>query len=436
MSRKTLDELKTELQVHAKAASDISDAADAAGRDFTDDERATVQRHIEAGVELAKQIKARQGDNALRDALKEFEGVEYEPGGERQEPRGKNDLGGKSLGAHFTESAEFKDLLAQKTGQHFNSNQRINSRPVAYKDLLTGGDRTSAGGLVRPDYRGLQLGLDPFMRPLTMRDLVTGATTTSDTIEYTYIDAVTNRAEFVAESTSVNTPAEQTPANGVKPLSGFTTKSESTTVKTIAHWFALTRRALSDVAQVRSLVDALLRYGLEEKIDREIINGDGSTSDSLRGIAHTPGVQVLTVNAGTMDPVRANIEAIRRAKTMTRLGARAQSNGVAVNPSDLENMDLVKDNEGRYILGGPVAAGGTNTLWNLPVVENEAVPQGELFVGDWSKAVLYDREEASITVTDSHSDFFVRNMVAVLGECRVALAVLQPSAFVRVELAA
>ncbi|MEE2040185.1 phage major capsid protein [Nocardiopsis sp. CT-R113] len=437
MSRKTLDQLKDELKAHAKAATDITDTAEAAGRDFTEDERATVQKHIEAGADLAKQIKTRQGDTALRDALKGFDGIEFEPSNDqRQEPGKAVDLGGKSLGSHFTDSAEFKDLLSQKTGQHFNSNQRITSRPVAYKDLLTGGDRTSAGGLVRPDYRGLQLGLDPFLRPLTMRDLVTGATTTSDTIEYTYIDTVTNRAEFVAESTSVESPATPSPATGVKPLSGFTTRSESTTVKTIAHWFAMTRRALSDVAQVRSLVDALLRYGLEEKIDREIINGDGSTSDSLRGIAHTPGVQVLTVDPNGGNAVSANIEAIRRAKTMTRLGARAQSNGVAVNPLDLESMDLVKDNEGRYVLGGPVAAGGTNTLWNLPVVENEAVPQGELFVGDWSKAVLYDREEASITVTDSHSDFFVRNMVAVLGECRVALAVLQPSAFVRVELAA
>jgi HK97 family phage major capsid protein len=437
MSRKTLDELKAQLKHEAEAANVIAKTAEDAARDMTEDERARAQKHIEAATDLVKQIKARQGDTALRDALAGIEGIEHDPtGGKRPEPGKAVGLGGKSLGAHFTDSAEFKDLLSQKTGQHFNSNQRINSRPVAYKDLLTGGDRTSAGGLVRPDYRGLQLGLDPFMRPLTMRDLVTGATTTSDTIEYTYIDTVTNSAEFVAESTSVNTPAEPSPATGVKPLSGFTTKSESTTVKTIAHWFAMTRRALSDVAQVRSLVDALLRYGLEEKIDREIINGDGSTSDSLRGIANTPGVQVLTVNPNGGDPIRANIEAIRRAKTMTRLGARALSNGVAANPLDLENMDLVKDNEGRYILGGPVAAGGTGGLWNLPLVENEAVPQGQLFVGDWSKAVLYDREEASITVTDSHADFFVRNMVAILGECRVALAVLQPSAFVRVELAA
>ncbi|QVJ00334.1 phage major capsid protein [Nocardiopsis eucommiae] len=359
MSRKTIEELKAQLQHEAKSADTIAKTAEDADRDMTETERATVQNHIKAATDLVKEIKDRQGDTALRDALKGIEGIDYDPtGSKRQEPGKAVDLGGKSLGTHFTESPEFQHLQAQKTGAHFNRNQRIATHPVAYKDLLTGGDRSSAGGFVRNDYRGLQLGLDPFMRPLTMRDLVTGATTTSDTIEYTYIDTVEIRAEFVAESTSVDTPEERTPANGVKPISTFTTRNETTPVKTIAHWFAMTRRALADVAQVRSLVDALLRYGLEERIDREIISGDGGTGDSLRGIANTPGVQVLEVNANGSDPVRANIEAIRRAKTMTRLGARAVANGVSVNPLDLESMDLVKDNEGRYILGGPVAAGG------------------------------------------------------------------------------
>ncbi|CAM4138385.1 phage major capsid protein [Nocardiopsis rhodophaea] len=435
---KTLDELKEELKATVKAASDIADAAEHAGRDMNDTERADAQQHLSKAHELAKQVKARDGDEAVRDSIKELEGVGYAPGGRgRRTPEGKTaDLSGKSIGEHFVGSAEFQEMLAQKSGAHFGTQQRIASRPVGYKDLLTGSDPTSAGGFVRPDYRGLQLGLDPFVRPLTMRELVAQATTGSDTVEYTYIDTVSNRAAFVAESRSVETPSDPGPSTGVKPLSGFTTKSTSTGVKTIAHWFAMTRRAISDAAQVRTLVDALLRYGLEDEIDRQIISGDDNGSENLRGIANTEGVQVLNVDPGKGDPVRANIESIRRAKTMTRLGARARANGIVANPLDLEAMDLIKDNEGRYILGGPVATGGTGGLWNLPVVENESVPEGQLWVGDWKKAILYDREEASITVTDSHADFFVRNMVAILAECRVAFAVIQPSAFVKVELAA
>ncbi len=41
-----------------------------------------------------------------------------------------------------------------------------------------------------------------------------------------------------------------------------------------------------------------------------------------------------------------------------------------------------------------------------------------------------------MTVTDSHADFFIRNMVAILAEERVAFAVTRPTAFVKVDVAA
>src|SRR5699024_9240676 len=92
---------------------------------------------------------------------------------------------GSSLGEAFTKSAEFQDLLGQRTGDHFGQKQRVTSRPVAFKELLfTGEDRSSAGGLIQNDYRGLQLGFTPFERPLTLRQLMSSSTTNSDTVEF------------------------------------------------------------------------------------------------------------------------------------------------------------------------------------------------------------------------------------------------------------
>jgi len=56
-------------------------------------------------------------------------------------------------------------------------------------------------------------------------------------------------------------------------------------------------------------------------------------------------------------------------------------------------------------------------------------------LGDFSKAVIWDREETTVTMTDSHEDYFVRNMVAVLAEERLAFAVTRPTAFVKVATA-
>jgi len=55
---------------------------------------------------------------------------------------------------------------------------------------------------------------------------------------------------------------------------------------------------------------------------------------------------------------------------------------------------------------------------------------GKFIAGDLSQCVLWDREVATITATDSHADFFVRNLVALLGECSAGFGILNPGLLV------
>ena len=48
---------------------------------------------------------------------------------------------------------------------------------------------------------------------------------------------------------------------------------------------------------------------------------------------------------------------------------------------------------------------------------------------------LPTRPQATLSVTDSHEDFFVRNIVAFLAEMRAAFGLIRPQAFINVELA-
>jgi HK97 family phage major capsid protein len=58
---------------------------------------------------------------------------------------------------------------------------------------------------------------------------------------------------------------------------------------------------------------------------------------------------------------------------------------------------------------------------------------GKALVGAFGTgAQLYDREEASIRISEQHSDFFIRNAIVILAEQRLALAVKRPEAFVEV----
>ncbi|MEX0755001.1 MAG: phage major capsid protein [Actinomycetota bacterium] len=72
-------------------------------------------------------------------------------------------------------------------------------------------------------------------------------------------------------------------------------------------------------------------------------------------------------------------------------------------------------------------------MWGLPVVESEAISAGTALVGDFRKAVLFDRQNFTIVV-GTVGDDFIRNIVRILAETRAGFAVLRPKAFCEVDL--
>lgn len=437
--------LAEEMKAHLKAARDLSDAVDKDGRDFNDAERAQVTELVKKAQDAKARLEQAKGDAAVRSAIADLgDGIGMNEKAEKISPAGLIVPDGrKTVAQHYLESAEYQELLASAPGGVFQKNHRVQSRPVGYEQLLaprggqkalvTGLSDTSGGALVQNDWRGLQVGLDAFQRPLTLRDLVTSGSTTSDTVEYARIASVTNSAAPVAEATSSAGPTvvsgtlTYNTGGGYKPESGLTTVKVTTPVRTIAHWIPITKRALSDAAQMATLIDNFLGYGLEEELEDQMISGDGS-GENLEGLSNVSGIQAQAYDAGGL------LATLRKAKTKVRTVGRSIPNGYVINPADLEAVDLLVDNENRYYFGGPAAAGSAPTLWGLPIVESEAVAAGTAYVGDFRKAVLWDRQQATITTTDSHADYFVRNLVAILAELRAAFGVLQPNAFVEIDL--
>ena len=442
MSKK-IDELKELMKHHLLEARQITKAAeDDSDRDFTAEESAALREHMAKATEAKGEIEKLKGNDELKRTLADLGddialNAKTDDDGRRRTASGF-DLPerGKSLGEQFTNSAEYKGLLAQAPNGVFGKQQRVQSEMVGFKSLVTGGSDTSGGAFVTNDWRGLQVGTDVFQRPLRMRDVVTPGTTTSDTVEYVRVTSVTNNAAPVAEATTADAPTAPESAGalinaaggGYKPESGIALAKITTPVKTIAHWMPVTKRALSDAAQIRTLIDAFLRYGLEEELEDQMIQGD-NTGENFEGLATVSGVQAQAWDTDSLTTTR-------KAKTKVRTVGRSVANAYLLNPADLETLDLLQDNEARYYFGGPSATGGSGTLWGVPVIETEAVPAGTGYVGDFRKAILWDREQATIQMTDSHLDFFVRNLVAILAEMRAAFGVLQPNAFVEIDLTA
>lgn len=333
----------------------------------------------------------------------------------------------KSIGDEFIQSAQFKSLDGGKNGANmaspFITTKTLTNGNYNVKDMysaLPSGTPGSFGTIQRDPI------VVPPMRTKRVRDLFPARTTTAAIIEYFRMTGFANNAAAVAQRNNDNTNF------GVKPQSSFTFVGEQAPVRTIAHWEAAHRNVLADEPQLRSIIDNELMYGLRLQEDAQILAGDG-TGENLLGVLNTSGVQTYDWSDGATLPVTDNkADAIRRAATLAFL-AYYEPTGVVLHPNDWEDIELSKDAYGQYLVAVSVALGGEPKLWRIPVVETPAIPEGTALVGAFGTgAQLYDREQASIRISEQHSDFFVRNAIVVLAEQRLALAVKRPEAFVKI----
>lgn len=394
----------------------------------------TLNKEIEAlevkAIELREQEDWREKNTArLRDLKQPVNGMVHASGGSVATAEAKAAITAMAeitLGEAFVTSPEYKGWLEQVApgGRPIGERARVQSPPVQFKSLfeqklVTGLSDTSGGAFVYQDVKPT-VNRAPF-RPLVIRDVITNGTTDSDTVEFVVINSFTNNAAPVLEATSTSGGV------GTKPESDMALTRDSETVKTIAHWVAVTRRALADAGQVRTIIDNFLRDGLNQELEDQIVTGDG-TGENFNGILTDSGV---TAQAWDTDILTTT----RKARTKVRTTGRAIPTAYILNPTEWETIDLLQDNEARYFFGGPSQL-GVPRLWGLPVVESEAMTQGVGVVGDMRQCVLWDRQQAQILISDSHSDFFIKNLVAILAEMRAAFGILRPAAIVEMDLTA
>ena len=422
--------LKERAEAESKTAREVAQKAADEGREMTDDERHTYETSMKSLTEVLDGIKAVKADEAVMAQAKEF--ADSVGVAEKADIKARV----KSLGLTVVDSPEFKSLLAGFPEGRVPSKSRVQSSPISVKSLFTGASSTSAGAFVINERTDIVEMLG--RKPLTIRSLVSNRRTTSDTVEFVAETSHTNNAAVVAEATSsagqtatAGNGGAVTFANvsggGYKPEGAWAFEVETAVVKTIAEWVPVTKRALADVAQLEGLINQELQNDIVEAEEDQILNGDGQ-GENFTGITATSGIQTQAWATDLFTTIR---KGVTKARTVGRVNPTA----LVLNPSDAERIDLAQDGNDRYYYGGPQAL-GQRTIWGVPVVESESQATGTGLLGDFSKAVVWDREQTTVTMTDSHADFFIRNLVAVLAEERLAFGVTRPTAFVSLDLTA
>lgn len=428
--------LQDSARAAAKTARDIAEKADAEGRSLTDNERHDYDEAMAKGRDLLEQIKTAKADEEILAGAKAL--ADEIGGPAADDVEAQKDASGslqrvKNLGLEVVNSQQFKAAMAAFPDGRVPERAKFSTSPIAVKSLFVGGSATSAGAFVTPEQTGIVEMLG--RRPLTIRDVISVRRTGSDTVEYVRQVSHTNAAAPVAEATTSAAPTAPGTAGplvlaaggGYKPEGSWAFERKTATVKTIAEWVPATKRALADAAQLEGLINDELRADIAETEETQILTGDGS-GENLTGILSTSGIQTQAFDTDIFVSTR---KALTKAQTV----GRVVPNAIALNPVDVETVDLARETGGKFLGSGPFSL-GPRTLWGKPILETEGVPAGTALVGDFSKAVLWDREQTSVSITDSHADFFIRNLVAILAEERVAFGVTRPSAFVSTDVAA
>jgi len=397
-------------------------------RDYSQDEKDLIEKTLDEVGEIENQIELEKANESINNRIDELDAIFSKSQPEKKsKKRGRGDNG--SLGQKFIDSAEWRDFMKSAApGGRLAEKAKLSSPPVQVTDLLqktllTGSSDLSAGAFVVPEDTGIYESIGRY--PLSLRNLISVRQTTSDTVEFVRQTAQVTQATAVPEANVTEYTGATGEVSGEKPEGAMTFERVAEVVKTLAVWIPATKRALADASQLRGLIDSELLEDLDEELENQLLNGSG-VGENFTGLANTSGVLVQTY-------VTDIAATARKAITNLLINGRQVPTGYLFNPQDWEAYDLLKDSNGRYYWGGPMAQ-GPRTLWGVPVAQSFFQTQGTGWLGNWRKMVLWDREEGTISATDSHEDFFVRNLVAILAEMRAAMGVIRPSAFVEIDL--
>lgn len=195
----------------------------------------------------------------------------------------------------------------------------------------------------------------------------------------------------------------------LKPEAVIAPTTDTASLNTYAHWKGITRQALEDLPRIQSIIENALRGGITRKIEADV--GTTLTAD--------------TDITGVTDPDL--LSGIRIALANVQDAGYASANTVLLNPADYAALDLSVMSS---TTGGPVSQ---NAFWGLRPIAVGAITAGTAYVGDFGVGVtLFERNTASVYMSDSHADFFLRNTLVILAETRALPVVTEAQAIQKV----
>lgn len=316
----------------------------------------------------------------------------------------------RSIGQRFVDRDELRSW-AQSGGY---GNSPVLSTADEFRSVV---DLTTVGSRLVPE-RLARVGNDFLDRRTFLLDMLPSIPVSNGNVEY---------VQDQSPLASLANAAAETAEAGAKPKAGVTLVLVNEPTATIPAWANITRQTVQDAPQMQGYLDGRLRYSVKRRADAQSINGNG-TAPNLRGLINRTGI-VTYAPAGA----EARYRSIRRA---IRLGEDAEAvyEIIVLNPADAEIFDLSNDTtSGLHAADfNGLAATPSRTSWGLTQVRSTAIPSGTALLIDPMAVAVLDRMDVTAFVTDSHASNFTSNILTLLLEARIGLALFDPAGVARI----
>lgn len=303
-----------------------------------------------------------------------------------------------------TAGQQFCESLMEKPGQ-----KRVAITRKALSPIL----------VYPPTYETIERVIPQGMLPLRMRSLIPQGTTVGSGIVY-----VRENAQNLQAIVPVNPGAPKT-----QPNMAFDVQQD--VVTTIPAYLKLPKQYWDDFTMLESWMDTRLLYGLMQAEEAQLLNGNG-TAPNIQGFM---GVALAAPAASPLPAPGPSALLAAVASGIAWLYQQGYApTGIVLNANDWGLTLTARDASGQYILGPPALFTPNNvmTLWGIPVVISKAMISGNYLVGQFNPfSQIFDRDEAALEVADQNEDDFIRDLMTVRAEERLALAIYQPSAFAK-----
>lgn len=244
--------------------------------------------------------------------------------------------------------------------------------------------------------------------PLVIRDLFGAETISGSTLVY------------LTEGAIEGAPAA-TNEGSAKPQVHFADPTPVTvSLAKVACYIKESDEYISDYPFLASAINGRLLYQL----------GLVEQNKLVYDLSNTSGIQADTTHWTSESTAAGIADLILQAAMDVQAQSGFAADAIVINPADWYTLRVGKNSDNDYYGGGYFGQQNIPNVWGLTACVSSAVSAGTIIVGAFKTcASVVSKEGIQVEATNTDQDDFIKNLMTIRAEERLALAVRRPKGF-------